>query len=69
MKKNKSKRLAVMQDRLATYDVFKWADDFLTTLGSVRKKQQRLDAKTISSSERKKIIRHFKQARIMHPVS
>jgi trehalose 6-phosphate synthase/phosphatase len=55
------KRLEVMQRRLMSYDVFKWADDFITTLEAIKKKQQRLSAKTLHDTTRKKIISQFKK--------
>src|ERR1051325_10754892 len=53
-----------MQQRLMTYDVFAWADDFLTTLDAVKKKQQRLSAKILNQTTREKIINHFQQAEL-----
>ncbi len=55
-------RLEVMQKRLKNYDVFKWADDFLTTLNKVKEKQQRLSANSLNIEGRKKIITAFRKA-------
>lgn len=55
-------RLSIMQNRIRGYDVFKWADDFLTSLHAVKQKQLRLQSKIINPQTRKKIINHFKKA-------
>jgi len=57
-----SKNLVVMQNRIRSYDVFKWADDFLTSLKSVKQKQERLRAKTLNMDERQHIISGFRNA-------
>jgi trehalose 6-phosphate synthase/phosphatase len=54
-------RIEVMQKRLASYDVFRWADDFLSTLDSTKKKQDRLSAKTLHDTTQKKIISQFRK--------
>jgi len=55
-------RIEIMQQRLQSYDVFKWADDFLTTLDTLQQKQERLSAKILNAAVREKIIRDFQKA-------
>jgi trehalose 6-phosphate synthase/phosphatase len=55
-------RLEIMQKRIASYDVFKWADDFISTLDSLKRKQQRLSAKTLNDTTRKKIVNQFRKS-------
>ncbi len=57
-----TERVVMMQQRLASYTVFKWADDFLTSLNSIKQKQKRLSAKFLNESTRKKIMQQFKHA-------
>jgi trehalose 6-phosphate synthase/phosphatase len=40
-------RNAAMQERLKRYDVFKWADDFLSVLSSVKEDQKKLKTKLL----------------------
>ncbi len=56
------KNLGVMQKRLMVYDVFKWADDFLTTLNQIKKKQQRLGARLLNLAERNKLMTQFSRS-------
>jgi trehalose 6-phosphate synthase/phosphatase len=56
-------RLDIMQKRIASYDVFKWADDFISTLKDVKNTQERLSAKMLHESERKKMISKFKKSK------
>jgi trehalose 6-phosphate synthase/phosphatase len=56
-------RLEVMQKRLISYDVFKWADDFISTLNDVKKQQERLSAKTLHDAARSKIIAQFRKSK------
>jgi trehalose 6-phosphate synthase/phosphatase len=56
-------RLETMQKRLESYDVFKWADDFLVTLDSAKHKQERLRARMLHDNVRKKIIKEFKKSK------
>ncbi|HXH18188.1 MAG TPA: bifunctional alpha,alpha-trehalose-phosphate synthase (UDP-forming)/trehalose-phosphatase [Chitinophagales bacterium] len=55
-------RLAIMQKRLIDYDVFKWADDFLSSIQNIKSKQQRLSAKILNAEARRKIFFSFKRA-------
>src|SRR5262249_30358260 len=55
-------RIQTMQQRIRSYDVFKWADDFLSTLDEIKQKQQRLEAKFLSRTTREKMISGFKNA-------
>jgi trehalose 6-phosphate synthase/phosphatase len=52
-------RLHVMQNRLANYTTFHWAESFLNTLYGIKEKQQRLSAKNINESLLKKIKEEF----------
>ncbi len=54
--------LQSMQQRIKEYDIFKWADDFLSALSGIKKKQERLKANILNPSFRKKIISEFKRA-------
>jgi trehalose 6-phosphate synthase/phosphatase len=56
------RHLEVMQQRLMIYDVFKWADDFLTTLDGTKKKQLRLSAKILNSRTRQKMFALFNKS-------
>ena len=56
------RRLAVMQQRVKTYNVFKWADDFLNSLDSVKRKQERLSAKILGKDTAGKMISQFNRA-------
>ena len=57
-----AKRLAIMQKRLKTYDVFRWANDFLNSLDTTKKKQERLDAKIFHLPEKNAMLNHFRKA-------
>jgi trehalose 6-phosphate synthase/phosphatase len=56
-------RIIEMQRRLNRYDILKWADDFLTSMEAVKRKQDRLEAKMLHEKEIGDIIAHFKSAR------
>jgi trehalose 6-phosphate synthase/phosphatase len=56
-------RLDIMQKRIASYDVFKWANDFISTLNDVKNNQERLSAKMLHETERKKMISKFKKSK------
>lgn len=60
--KDQRSGIELMQKRLRDYDVFEWAGDFLSTLDSVKEKQNRLSAKILSEAERKKVISKFHKA-------
>jgi trehalose 6-phosphate synthase/phosphatase len=62
-KEDQANRITIMQNRLMSYDIFKWTNDFLTTLDSVKEMQERLDAKFLRASERQSLISHFKNAK------
>ncbi len=55
-------RVELMQKQLKNYDVFKWADDFLTTLDKVKEKQRRLQANFLNAQGRKKLVSEFKKS-------
>lgn len=56
------RRLAVMQNRIKGYNVFVWAEDFLTTLDSVKKKQDRLRANMLDQTTIKRVVESFRNA-------
>ncbi|HTA83496.1 MAG TPA: bifunctional alpha,alpha-trehalose-phosphate synthase (UDP-forming)/trehalose-phosphatase [Bacteroidia bacterium] len=57
------RRIKIMQHRVKTYDVFKWADDFLSTLDEIKLRQERLNAKILGGKAKKEIVAHFKRAK------
>jgi trehalose 6-phosphate synthase/phosphatase len=52
-------RNAAMQERLRRYDVFKWADDFLSILASVKEDRGRLKAKLLRGDVVSKLSGEF----------
>lgn len=60
--KTQKKHLEIMQERLMTYNVVKWADDFLGTLNSVKNKQERLSTKMLTPAIKKKLIGTFRRS-------
>jgi trehalose 6-phosphate synthase/phosphatase len=55
-------KLAIMQQRLQEYDIFHWADNFLSELRDQKLKQHRLAAKILNSSVRQKIKNEFSKS-------
>jgi len=51
-----------MQNRLMTYDLFKWTDDFLSSLHEIKKKQREMRARSLNMKTRKKIIDQYRNA-------
>jgi trehalose 6-phosphate synthase/phosphatase len=58
----KIRRIQAMQTRLKRYDVFRWADDFLQKLLSIREEQKRFDARLLSPYSKEELVRDFKKA-------
>ena len=56
------RRIQIMQERVKNYNVFKWADDFLTTLRVVKEKQERLRMKLLDAITRKEIVYRYKKS-------
>ncbi|HSH20169.1 MAG TPA: bifunctional alpha,alpha-trehalose-phosphate synthase (UDP-forming)/trehalose-phosphatase, partial [Draconibacterium sp.] len=56
-------RMSVLQKRIARYDVFKWAGEFIRTLRKVEGIQQNFLAKLITPSVRKEIVGQFQKAK------
>lgn len=56
------RRIDVMQQRISTYNVLKWAEDFITTLKEVRKKQARLQTRMLLGDARDKMVQQFNRA-------
>lgn len=59
---DQQKRIEIMQRRIQHYNVFRWADDFLNTLNRVKEKQERLSARFLSPSLKRKMLLKFKKA-------
>jgi trehalose 6-phosphate synthase/phosphatase len=57
-----NRRIGIMQQRIADYNVFTWASDFISTLDNVKKKQERLKAKILMGGNRAKLVEQFKKA-------
>ena len=55
-------RMALMQKRLADYDVVKWVNDFLDQLSNVKKEQQKLETKLLDSKIYARIHHHYQKA-------
>ncbi|MDF2192067.1 bifunctional alpha,alpha-trehalose-phosphate synthase (UDP-forming)/trehalose-phosphatase [Paraflavitalea sp. CAU 1676] len=55
-------RMALMQKRLADYDVVKWVNDFLDQLVSVRKEQIKMQTKLLDEKIYKRIHQHYQKA-------
>jgi trehalose 6-phosphate synthase/phosphatase len=53
------RRNVIMQDRLRRYDVTRWAEDFLRTLGEVEAVQQRFTARLLSPQSRQRIVNAY----------
>jgi trehalose 6-phosphate synthase/phosphatase len=51
-----------MQKRLQTYDVVRWAEDFISQLRLVKSKQELLTIKEVSPEIEQKIMVHYRQA-------
>lgn len=56
-------RNRIMQDRLKSYDVVRWADDFLSQLLSIKAAQKSLPAKLLAPPAKERLLRDFSQAR------
>lgn len=57
-----NRRTQSMQKRLKRYDVVKWADEFIRSLGLVREKQKKLSARLMSGPLRARLADDFKKA-------
>lgn len=58
-----AQRLEVMQKRLMSYDIFRWADDFLTSISAIKIKQERLSAKLLQPTDRTNLLEEFTTAK------
>jgi trehalose 6-phosphate synthase/phosphatase len=56
------KRLTVMQQRLLTYDVTSWVNDFLTQLRETKQQQKEESNKYLTREKRNEIITRFRDA-------
>ncbi len=57
------RRNQIMQDRLKRYDIHRWANDFIQDLLSVKKVQERFDARLLNTAMRERIITDYNKAR------
>jgi trehalose 6-phosphate synthase/phosphatase len=57
-----ARRLKVMQARIQDYTVFRWAEDFLTTLNDIRYEQGELRTKLIDTHTRTKVVSEFSKS-------
>jgi trehalose 6-phosphate synthase/phosphatase len=55
-------KLGLMQKRLSNYDVISWVHDFLHQLSDVKSQQNSEERKFVTSSIRKEIVQHFREA-------
>lgn len=62
MKEQKS-RNDIMQTRLKRYDVIRWADEFLNSLGNVKERQKEWGTKLLDASLQTSMIQKFKKAK------
>lgn len=53
------KRMSVMQRRVKLYDVFKWADNFLSDISTVKLKQESMGTRALNSHVTQHIIQKF----------
>lgn len=58
----KIRRIQAMHTRLKRYDVFRWADDFLQKLLSIREEQKRFDARLLSPYSKEELVKDFEKA-------
>ncbi|MFO8001396.1 MAG: bifunctional alpha,alpha-trehalose-phosphate synthase (UDP-forming)/trehalose-phosphatase, partial [Marinilabilia sp.] len=56
-------RMSVMQNRLKRYDVFRWAEQFLSSLKRITQIQSEFLAKKITPSLSKKLLKDFSKAK------
>lgn len=56
------RRIEVMQDRLKSYDVTNWVNDFFHQLKEVKEQQYQVGAKYINSESRANLVRQFKSS-------
>jgi len=61
--KEQIRRNRIMQDRLKSYDVVRWANDFLSQLLSIKAEQKRLRSKLLLAPAKERLLRDFSQAR------
>ncbi|WP_163717143.1 bifunctional alpha,alpha-trehalose-phosphate synthase (UDP-forming)/trehalose-phosphatase [Mangrovibacterium lignilyticum] len=56
-------RMAVLQQRISRYDVFKWASEFVDSMKKVQTLQQNFLAKKITANIRKELVTHIRTAK------
>ncbi len=60
---DQERRLISLQHRVKVYNIFKWANDFISSLNSVKKKQERLKANRLIDESANKIVTAFVNAK------
>jgi trehalose 6-phosphate synthase/phosphatase len=60
--KEQIRRNWIMQDRLKSYDVVRWANDFLSQLLSIKAEQKRLRSKLLAAPAKERLLKDFSQA-------
>ena len=55
-------RMKLMQYRVKTYDVFRWADEFLSELFEVKTKQKKVSTNMLNAKDLSKILDKYKEA-------
>lgn len=55
-------RLQIMQERIATYDVKTWAEDFMNELESIKRKQQAFQIKFLDTYTKKTLLDSYRNA-------
>lgn len=58
-----SERLEAMCDRLRSYDVERWAQEFLSSLDAIKATQRSMEARHLGEAERARLVRAYARAR------
>ena len=58
-----AERMTAMRSRIERYDVQTWADDFMTALKKIKKKQNNFQVKFIDHTAKRDLFDHYRQAR------
>ena len=57
-----TERNRLMQKRLSRYTVARWADDFMASLGDIKKTQQQLSVRKLAEPQRKMLTRDYRRS-------
>ncbi len=60
--KEQAHRLRIMQKRISSYDLFDWADEFLSTFKKVRERQKRWSSRTLGNHDLEALRASFRNA-------